>query len=594
MSNFLLVARHEQGNWDLNEALDDLSRGVPDERTDGALGSGWSYSWFSHRARKDVVPEGGLFTGFAVHEENEVFCFGSSGWRRNPQPSPRAELPGCYVRAHWTTRRLTIHGDLYRMMPIFMTAENGLLLVSDSAYALVQLRRRLQLPVTMDHTVARTMLWPNSMAAQLLGSRVLASEVQYVTVGGRIEIDLSVAAARARVKYTDVHATFAPRSDSYSSEIRSAAVRIASLVHSVAASGPEHARLALSGGKDSRICLAAALLSPAAGRGAVFSCTNTQPYHRRDYEVVQSLASEFGFSLGSRLPPDHETRAIRRFPKPFALWMTDQSLCYFPFKIQSYALAAAGPFSIAGLGSELYKGNYGLRTLPQLIHSLATREPGAAHAVEEIAGEALRAAGVAPQENQSLEWHYLLLRNALHGGRFAPATKLGLRPLQQASLVGTAKEAGTGRFPELERSGQIPDDLLALLSPALAARPFDKASKNQSPSAVIDRLRRLGGPVSVSEISEYRMLGSAHDVLGGPLRSLARLVPDDVASLRMSRGDIVPVVDAAAERIEGHAPAPEWVRAARAAARTLRDPLIPVAHSRGDVGRVLAVAAVLD
>lgn len=267
MSNFLLAVRHEQGNSGLEELLDDLSRGAPDERTDGALGPGWSYSWFSHRARRDLIPAGGLFTGFAVDEQNEVFCFGSAGWRGNPQPSSRAELPGCYLRVQWTDGRLAVHGDLYRMMPIIMTTGNGLLLVSDSAYALVQPRRRLELPVTMDPTVAKTMLWPNSMTAQLLGGRTLAEEVQYVTVGGRIELDVSVAAARARVQYTDVHGIFAPRSDSYSAEIRTAAVRIASLVHSVAASGSEHARLALSGSKDSRICLAAAFLSPAAGRG---------------------------------------------------------------------------------------------------------------------------------------------------------------------------------------------------------------------------------------------------------------------------------------------------------------------------------------
>ncbi len=65
----------------------------------------------------------------------------------------------------------------------------------------------------------------------------------------------------------------------------------------------------------------------------MFSCTNIQPQNGRDDEVVQSLASEFGFSLGTRLSPDQQTRAMRRFPHPFTLRMKDQPLCDFPFKI---------------------------------------------------------------------------------------------------------------------------------------------------------------------------------------------------------------------------------------------------------------------
>lgn len=132
-----------------------------------------------------------------------------------------------------------------------MTTGKGVLLVSDPAHALLQLRRRPELPVTMDPTVALTMLWPSCMAAQLLGSRTFAEEDQYVTVGGRIELDVNVAAPRARVQYKDVHGICAPRSDSYSSEMRTAAVRIDSLVHFEATSGSEHARLARSSGKDS-------------------------------------------------------------------------------------------------------------------------------------------------------------------------------------------------------------------------------------------------------------------------------------------------------------------------------------------------------
>ena len=116
MRDYLLAVRHEQGNWSLEERLDNLSRGAPDERTDGTPGSGRSYSWFSHRARRDLTPAGGLFTGFEVDEQTEVFCSSSAGWRRTGQSSPRTELPGCSLRVRWTDGRLAAHGDLCRMM----------------------------------------------------------------------------------------------------------------------------------------------------------------------------------------------------------------------------------------------------------------------------------------------------------------------------------------------------------------------------------------------------------------------------------------------------------------------------------------------
>lgn len=593
MSNFLLVVGHSERFGSLRNILDEISNGSQGDRSDGWLASGWRYSWFSHRAHADAIGGGGLFTGFAVDDKNQIFAFGSEGWRQQNQLGGGADLPGCYVRVGWNEGHLTVHGDVFRMMPLFVSTEPGVLLASDSAYVLMQLRRRLNLPVTLDRTVTEAVLWPNAMAAQLLGSRTLVREISYVTVGGHIRLDLRIPNSRASVSYTDVHTQFSPEGDAYRHELRTAAVRIASAVHTVATSGPEHARLALSGGKDSRICLAAVLLSSQVKHGAVFSCTNTQPQHQRDYEVVQALAKEFGFDLGSRLPPDHRTRQIRRFPQPFTLWLTDQSLCYYPFKVQSYALAAPGPFSIAGLGSELYKGNYELQTLPQVISSLAARMPRVARAVDEIATDALLAAGVQPGEPQSVEWHYLLLRNALHGGRFVPATKLGLRPLQQSNLVGLAKLAGTARFPELEHPSQISDDLLALLNPSLAARPFDKPGKNVAPSDIIDRLRHLGGPISSTEITQYRMLGSVSAVRGGPLPSLARLVPESGPAGRLARSELIPMVDAAVAQISESALPAEISAAAHNAARTIRDAAVAVSHSRGDVGRILAIAEVI-
>lgn len=593
MANYLAVFTHRRSFPDVAEHLVTLNHGFPGERHDEVLANGWALTWLSHRAAADVVDDSSLFTGVAIDDDRERFYFGACGWRDRGRSMGGTELPGCHLRIRWDQSAVTILGDLYRSMPIFVTAVPGAVMVSDSAYTLLHLRRRLGWPVTADTTVAASLVWANSMSAQLLGARTLVREISYVPVSSHLQLSLESPGSVHRTVHTPVRDHFAVSSTDYREEIRSAATRIASVVHSVASMGEEFARLSLSGGKDSRICLAAALLSPVGREQALFTCTNAHEQHRLDHQVVSTLAEEFGFTLGPKKPVTDPAALLRRFPRPMGMWFMDQALSYFPLKLQSYALRTPGPFSIAGFGSELYKGSYGLRTLEAVVTSIARSRPDVARAVEEVAGESLQDAGISTSEHLSAEWHYLLFRNALHGGRFVPATKLGLRPLQQTNLVALSKLAPEQRPELLSDPRDIPEDLLALLSPALASRPFDRAEKNRSAEQVTSRLRALGGPVSWHEVSTYTLHGLAEDVHGGPLRSLENMVSADMPTGRLVRENLVPWVDRAASIIAEDGSLPDWVELAEQARITVRDTTIPLGHARGDLGRVLSVAEVL-
>ena len=187
-------------------------------------------------------------------------------------------------------------------MPLFTTTAPGLTLLSDSPVLLLRLRRQLGLPCTLDRTVVGSLRWPNAMSAQLMSTRTIVREITYVAVGQRVDVDLTNPHAEATVVTRSLREVFPWDGEPYGETIRRAASRIASVVHTVATLGPESARLSLSGGKDSRICLAAALLSPVARDTARFSCTNTHALHQRDAEVVQQLSDAFDFPLGSRIP----------------------------------------------------------------------------------------------------------------------------------------------------------------------------------------------------------------------------------------------------------------------------------------------------
>ncbi|MEW1978956.1 hypothetical protein AB0271_11350 [Kocuria palustris] len=590
MANYLAVLRHVSRTEEGRILRDALGPGSEDSVV-VPLHGGWELTWIAQQARGDLLPEHGLFSGFAVDDADSRIVYGAPGIVRTGGQRLGTDLPGCYVHLDWSPEHAELSADLYRSMPVSVTSGPGLTLISDSPYILLQLRRSLGLPVTLDTAVAESLLWRNSMSGQLLGSRTPAREISYVPVGGRLRLDLGSASSVVQRSGPQVPALFSPPTADYATELRTAAQRIASLIHTIAASGPEHARLALSGGKDSRICLAAALLSPQARESARFSCTNTAEQHRRDYEVVSDLSREFGFPLGPRQPDDDRGAELRRIANPLAVWFSDSSMTYFPVKLQAYSLRAKGPFAIAGFGSELYKGNYGLRPVAAIEANIARAQPRIAASFLELTEEVLRSSGIDPADPLSAEWHYLLLRNALHGGRFVPVTKFGLRPLQQRNLVGLSKMPPDGVLWSSPR--QIPDDLLALLSPSLASRPFDRPAKDRSAADVVARLRQLGGPLSSSEITTYAISGSPTDVHDGPVKTLLNLVDQSRIAGRLSRENVAPHVDSAAEAVAAAGVSADWTALAREQQTAIRDRSIPVGHTHGMPGRLLAVAEVL-
>lgn len=346
MANYLLVLQHRDNARAVEATLEHLCSGAPHQRHVMDLPGGWTAHWVAQNAAGDCSSQGEIVTGFAVDDPGQRFLYGARGWRQAGRTVLEQDLPGCYLHAAWDAGTMQVTADLYRSLSIFVTAEPGLTMISDSAYGLLQLRRRLDLTVTLDPAVATSLLWPNAMAAQLLGSQTAVQEITYVPVGGRVHLDLLDPAATPLLPRQNLRDIFPAQDGDYREQLREAAVRIASVVHTVALSGPEHARLSLSGGKDSRICLAAALLSRAARSQARFTCTNTAEIHRRDFEVVTELSEAFGFPLGARTSQTNRQQELRRFQNPLGLWATDNALVYFALKIQPYALRAKGPFAI--------------------------------------------------------------------------------------------------------------------------------------------------------------------------------------------------------------------------------------------------------
>jgi len=592
MANYLLVLAHRSAPPALRDVMARLTAAAPADVVTHGLEHGWTLTWLAREAPSDLLTDGrGLFTGFAYDDEQELISFGS----RSQSPGsgcPSQDLPGCHLGVTWDEARVTVRGDLYRSLPIFVTTTRGLTLVSDSASTLAALRRRLGLPCSVDADVAGSLRWGNAMSAQLMSTRTLVREVDYVAVGQRVHLLLEPEGASATISTEPLRSLFAWDGAAYGETIRRAAARIASVIHTIASMGPGAARLSLSGGTDSRICLAAALLSPVARSDARFSCTNTLPQHRRDAEVVQALSEEFGFALGSRAASG-QAAAVWRVSDVVGLWYTDQALSYFPLRIQNYGLRSKTGFTIAGFGSELYKGNYGLRSVSQIVESIGRAAPDVASDVATVCDGYLESVGIGLADPYSAEWHYLGMRNALHGGRFAPVTKLGIRPLQQRELVGLSKLADTDRPAGMTGPKGVTQDLLAVMSPALACRPFDNPAKDRTPEAVVERLHVLGGPLTSGELSTYTVRGAPGDVEDGPLPVLALIDEEGWPHGSLSRERSLILLAEATDVVLQSPFASSWRALMESARAELSDPAIPVGQAKGMAGRVLSLAEAL-
>lgn len=595
MANFLLALQHASARAQLGPHLKQVTTSTPSEISQVQVQGDWMLTWMSGRAETDIsAPDHGVFTGYAYDDAERAFYFGLQGWLNREDPwRDRTDLPGVYFRASWANDSFAASGDLYRSLPIFMTTEPGMAIVSDSPMALLQLRRRLGLKVTVDGTVGDSLRWKNSMSAQLMSFRTLVREIEYVSVGSRLQMDLNSPDARLSTVDRDYRSLFSVPSEGYGEIMRGAAVNVASTIQTIASFGPGSTRFSLSGGKDSRICLAAALLSPTARENSLFTCTNTSPAHARDAEVVDSLASRFDFTLGlSGRPPEFGYRTWR-LRDVLGTWYSDCALMYYPVRMQAFGLKDKGKFTITGIGSELYKGNYGLRPLSAIVESLRTRAPDAAPAVDAVCTEYLARHGLEPEDHLSAEWHYLGMRNAIHGGRATPITKFSIRPLYQQALVGLSKVDPAEQKEGMLGPAWITEDLLVLLGPELASHPFDLEKKNRTTEWVDERLQLLGGPISPDELEHYRVHGDAGDVPVGPVSALAVLSDVGHEHGPLTRETVEGQARAAAQVIAQSPWAEKWKSLLAEVSEQLEDRRIPVGHASGMVGRLLSLGEAL-
>jgi hypothetical protein len=450
-------------------------------------------------ALRNLIPrrEAGFFLGYAIDHENGTVCFDNCP----PQmrPDPRKPLEGCYLRISVRRWGYTIGNDVFSQLPMLHFSSDGIVAVSDSLFALTEIRKQLNLPCRLNKQVLSGRLWTNAMADQLLGHDTpiegisLAPLCATLTIDAR-DVSLICEAGSVREKFeTGV--------SSYAGTINEGALRAARLVETF--SSLASTSLSLSGGLDSRVCLAAAALTRKKNEIHIGST----PSRIADYEVASMLSERFGFALNrSALNQPAPTRIdIDRL----SYWAAFCAGIYDPLYAPPAISQGAPRFPITGHGAEMMKGNYGWRPLHAVMRGPELNQAR----VQSQA--ALSRMGIDPSHKWGSEWHYLGLRNAIHSGRSTMGSIIGARLLSQRKLVALSR-SDLNVFPAPRKGApSIVSDLLISLSPELALAPFDDEKKNMGKEYVSSRLAALGGGVRGSEVRSYKVYGTPRQAAGG-------------------------------------------------------------------------------
>lgn len=500
--------------------------------------------YFANQGKLDKTLDGNVFKGYAIDHDRKELIYSGSG----SMPNVNRALPGCYIRLQKDLEDLVVGNDLFAQLPMIYFSEGGVVAVSDSVFVLTVLRREFGLRNRVNEDAALSRAWIHGMGAQLMGTGTLIEGISYCTPGSKIRIKAGSEHVSAHVENILMPEFFSDHVTDYRDTLIKGTKRIAAVVATMPAISGSHTTVQVSGGIDSRIGLASALMQP---NHEVFSFTTNQA-HTEDYTAAYPLAEKFKFTWGTQKSIAHSRR--EQIPS----WtLSSAGLC--DLLAAPVGTPLEPTFTIGGNGAEVYKGLFRWRPisamtpdrvghvagiqrrkeqleLPSFLHGnqfvikhlkkliLKTKAKvgvDISEAAYRQCAQGLQSVGVAAENPWASEWHYLCFKNAIDSGRFTMSSLLDVRPLLQEELVGLAYSKLNPYPAPLDGSPSVVTDMLIALNPELAMMPFDDPRKNMSKEYVQDRSKYLG---RVAQVEPYAVIGHPTGVNSGTPGFFLKLV----------------------------------------------------------------------
>ncbi|WP_152529706.1 hypothetical protein [Aliihoeflea sp. 2WW] len=525
MANFIFVVACAQHSEEIARFF-----AGPDLVT-SELGAGNRFFYLSRDAHNDHRGGGAdFFKGHAIDHAQRKLIFSGAG----EAPEVTSPVEGAYLRAQQIGDAVVVGNDVFSQLPLLHFSDDGVSAISDSLFALTRLRRVLGLPVQIDERAVIGRAWINSISGQVLSERTSVDGVRYALPGTKLKIDK--ASAKLTVDRTPAREFFKEETGDYAETIRDGAQRVIALMATMLQVPNSMTGISLSGGADSRMLLAAALAVDPERRTRI----NSNVKAKRDFSVATDLSKAFHFDLNG---PSRVPLSFQRLDQ-ISQWMLSCAGIYDPMYSLSMKTKNLTFFSVAGHGAELYKGNYGWRS----VEAVNATIPEAEGAFKAEVADGLAAMDVDPADPWGSEWHYIGYRNGLHGGRSTMTSLVSVKPLFHRSLVGVC-HSPANEYPAPRKSQpSMATDLLIAMNPELAKHPFDEDFKNLEASYVDERSRYLGR-VETSEA--YEIVGSPADVHAGPPNQFFQMAESEGLTGSFTDERLLGLLDRALETAPG-------------------------------------------
>ncbi|MDI3329395.1 MAG: hypothetical protein QJR09_01505 [Micrococcus sp.] len=570
-------------------------------------------------AQSGPAPSGALFRGYAQSPGGDTLVFGGAGAAALATEDPGAihgtesglvggrpgrEWDGTHLAVAWTPEGLTAHTDFSRMLPLLYTWGGGLLALSDSWQLLVRLRRAMGLPVSINTQTVCAMATERAITEHPLDTGTACTQVRMATVGSHVSVRWTpVGAGEPRIDQAPFPEIFAEPPGNWADTVRQGAVTMASVLRAWRDLPGGSLRLSMSGGADSRAVLAAARRADPEQQATTLTTAAPAAATARDHEVVQGLARAAGLRLGNN--PAAPAPQLHRYRNRFLVWMTGSLGLHDRLQLPSPRVGTPGHYTLTGHGAGLFKGTYGWRPFTEVAAGLERWDPGVGAVAGRLGEGYLRSVGVDPEAPDASEWHYIGLRNSLHGGRFTLSTYFGSPPLMQRDLARLAHvPAGSSRSlpAALRRSPEsnaprlntsISTVLTVLLDPELAALPYDAPEKDLDHDTLDTILGIAGGPLSDDELASVAAYGIPADVDHGAAETFQSLSRTWGQTVDADRDSVAPLV-AQGGAIAADAGLAEWYGPLAEDAAALLQEDVPLAHQRGSFGRLMTFLPLAD
>lgn len=542
--------------------------------------------WFQdHTSRSVVLGSRGLAEWTKQVGESKVF--------RNEG------LEGAYVLASVADEVFTVRNDLFSYMPVLYFKETDLFVCSDSLYVLSKMRKHLALPCTLNKRVMHTRSWIHGLACAPMSNQTQIEEINLLSPGKHIELHPSRAFFSSNhtiwnkrfLRETKLRTLFKCEYTHYTSALRNATMQFAERIHAIANLDDVLVNVAISGGLDSRVILAA-LLSDSIDLDHIDFKTNTHPTRAGDFAVVERLSQRFGFNVNDPDKARNHRRKhglqLTKMNDRAALWvLSSMGLFDMTYFHDSYF---PHPYiiDVGGHGAESIKGTFSAHVFSDLIkrkevtkkalfsrhglrHIRKAKKANKRHdSIHSELSTALASCGIHLDEPGSFDWHYLSYKSPIANGRFLDRSAFGLRPFIKRDLFALSV-ANINPFINAKSAAPgMVHDMLILLNPELAGFEFEHSKNNISQEYIESRLEALGGPLDLSNIRPYTAYGSLKDLTNGPPDTFVEMVEHCFPAHDSDKASIL----AAMEHVWSSLTDPEVISAYQVAYDTAKERLL--------------------